>query len=70
MTPRLRYEGGTLTLEPLPDLSGPWQDLLTWDDRSESPRALGMHYRTLLESLRFRQADWDLMGAGRANVKK
>jgi len=52
MTPRLRYEAGTLTLEPLPEVPGPWQDLLKWDDRSESPRALGMHYRTLLEGLR------------------
>jgi len=52
MTPRLRYEGGTLTLEPLPEVPGPWQDVLVWDDRTESPRALGMFYRTLLETLR------------------
>ncbi len=50
--PTLRYESGTLTLEPLPVGAGEWQDLLIFDDRSRSARALGMHYRTLLERLK------------------
>lgn len=50
--PTLRYESGTLTLEPLPLGAQAWQDLLVFDDRSESARALGMHYRTLLERLK------------------
>ncbi len=50
--PILRYESGTLTLEPLPSGAGSWNDLLVFDDRSGSARALGMHYRTLLERLK------------------
>ena len=47
--PLLRFDRGTLTLDPLPEAV---RALFTWDDRAQTWRAPGRSYRAVVEALR------------------
>lgn len=56
--PTLTFDRGTLILHP-PPRGKSWIDYATWDDRVEKFRIPAIHYRSLVESLRAENAEFN-----------